>query len=133
MQKDFYPARYFASDALHPHWADSPSLAKAIWMRLREEDPEIKEITWYGLDLTILDPTSIIIHVREMADNFHGGIGREVYSTEVNRFTLSEQKLLEELIERRKMLYAEDEFNRREAATRLAAIKAVRNELFGTD
>lgn len=129
--EDLYPIRKCCDDPYG--WPRNPEAATEIWLRLRDEDEEIKETTWYGLDLTIHSREKVTIHVRDIADSFSGGIGAVVFECDVDRFTLKEQNEIDRLIEERKMLYAEDEFNRREEAKRLAAIKAVRDELFGTD
>jgi len=100
-------------------------------MRLREEDEECKGITWYGVGITIHSVEKVTLHIFDMADNVFGGIGDEIFSTDVTRFTLREEMLMLEMISNKKRLLAELEYTRRQNQARVDAIDAIEKELFG--
>lgn len=112
-------------------WSEDSPLARAMWMRLREEDKECKGITWYGVGITIHSVEKVTLHIFDMADNVFGGIGSEIFSTDVTRFTMREEEMLRAMAEDRMLHLAELEYNRRQEQARIAAIVTVRKEMFG--
>lgn len=119
-----FPYRFYASDKYG--WADCPELSKLLWNRLRP-----KAFTWYATDMEVLSPTSVRLFAYEMADNFSGGIGGQIYETVVTEFTKEEKVALDKAVLRIYNNAAEAELERREEAARLNKISTVRKELFG--
>lgn len=108
------------------NWAWSSDLAKQIWQRIKE-----KGQTWYSLDLEVTGERDVIIHVRTMADSFHGGIGHVVLTKKVTVTDEDEIRQLNEHIEKRCTLLAAEEFERRKEEEYNQQVLAVRMELFG--
>lgn len=111
-------------------WSDDPVLARGMWMRLRAEDKECTKVCWYGVGITVHSIEKVTLHVYDMRDNVHGGIGDEIFSTDVTRFTPQEEEMIRSMIDRRKLQIAEAEFERRQIEARTNAIMAVKKELF---
>lgn len=124
-----YPIRRMPTDKYG--WSDDPPVARMMWTRLRGEDEAIKRITWYGVGITIHSCDKVTLHVFDMADNVHGGIGDEIYSTDETRFTPREEEMIFAMIDHRKLELAELEYNRRKEQARIAAILEVKKEMFG--
>lgn len=112
-------------------WSRDPDLARMIWTRLRAEDAEIREVVWFALGITIVNFEKVVIHVYDMADTVFGGIGEEVFSTEVDKFTYNEQQCIEFIVSARKTELATEEFERRRTQARSDEIFRIRQEMFG--
>lgn len=122
--KSPFPARFHCSDKYG--WADCPPLAKMVWMRIRTP-----EFTWYGVDMEVRDPESIMLYVYEIADSFSGGIGKCIYSTLVTEFTAREKEELNKVVMDIYTEAAEEELERRERRHREQQIINLRKEMFG--
>lgn len=125
--KSPFPYRFYCVD--NYGWADCPPLARMVWLRLRKT--LAPDLTWYGVDMEVLNPESIKIFVYEIEDNFRGGIGNRIYETTVVEFTPAEIKVLDDVVLRIYTEAATDEFTRREEAERKKKVLAIRKEMFG--
>ena len=121
----FFP---FIQHAYDLHYVVSPKLAERCWLRDRHSINQ--KLTWYGVDMLVKSATEITVFVRSMANSFHGGLGPVIFEYDP---VLSKQNLLElaSVIKKRQLEWAEAELERREEAARIAAVEAVRFELFG--
>lgn len=122
-----FPYRCYAHD--NGFFANQPQLARSVWMRIRTT--VAPNLTWYATDMEILSPESIHLYVYDMADNFHGGIGKQVFDLVITEFTRGESKMLEDAVRRIYTEAAEEEFERRERRHRELQIINIRKEMFG--
>ena len=88
-------------------------------------------LIWYGVDLEVLSEKEVKLHIREIADNVHGGMGEVIHEQVITDLTQNEVIMLETIIRDRQLDLAKEEFNRREARDRKNAIEQLRIELFG--
>lgn len=121
---NIFPHREYCSDRYG--WAECPSLAKAVWLRIR---PSLKDMCWCAVDMQILSETSIRLFV--YTSNYNGGIGERIHEQVITEFTAEEQEMLDASILTIKTNAAFDELQKREAAKQRAAIMKIRKELFG--
>lgn len=106
-------------------WVDIPWVLRDIWIRVKPKGQQ-----WYALYGTLNAGPVLEITVHDMWDNFRGGIGDEVYKTTVSEFTAEELVKINNCIEKKKNLLAEEEYFKREDAKRLEAINKVYKEMF---
>lgn len=123
---NIYPIKFFAYD--NGHYIENNKLAMDLWMRDRKN--VAPNITWYGLDLEIVSPAAVLIHVREIADSLSGGIGKVVFTYQPT-LTDDDKAILRSLIFAEQLKYAERELDRQEALERLARVAAIQKQLFG--
>lgn len=76
--------------------AESPRLARNIWLRIRKTDPELEGSPWYAVGVKV-DEETLELRIYRMRDNFYGGLGRLDFTVPVKRsdLTPAEQALLE--------------------------------------
>lgn len=123
MNKSVFPVRFWCVD--NRGWAQCPELAKMVWLRIKNG------LIWYATDMEILSPNSIKLFVYDMADPFHGGIGKVIYKTTITEFTDKERELLNQIVEGIYTDAADAEVTRREDAERQKKVLEIRKEMFG--
>lgn len=123
---NIYPIRLMCGESYGTTFSDS--LVRDVWLRIRP-----KNLLWYALDGTMPDPGTLLIQVREMADSFHGGIGKVIHEVTVryDDMTESERVSFRERIVRSQHAYAEEEYERRVLDARNKRIEKIAKELFG--
>lgn len=126
---NIFPLHYSCSDT--HGWADSPALAKRLWLRLRQT--VAPDLVWYAVAMRIDSASRVKLFVYDMANAVHGGIGNQVLAHEVARaaMTPDECAMLDDLIIKAMTEYAEYELQKRMHAERQAQILTLRHELFG--
>lgn len=113
-------------------WADSPELAKRIF--LRDKKKVWPDKSWYAADLIVNSSEEIEIVVRDIESHFHGGIGKVIhrYKPVLDKKDLQE---LATIINRKQVEKATEVYYRRleeqEEIRRNLEIEKVRQELFG--
>ena len=92
---------------------DSPRFARAIWTRLRKEDPSLTDKTWYAVGAEV-SAEVLELHIYRMLDNLYGGLGMIDFTLFVKRsdLTPAEQTLLLEEEQREALELAEQELVR---------------------
>ena len=102
-----YPYEYSTGNV------DSPRLARAIWTRLRKEDPSLTDKPWYAVGVEV-SAEVLELHIYRMRDNLYGGLGTIDFTLFVNRsdLTPAEQALLLEEEQREALELAEQELVR---------------------
>ena len=102
-----YPYEYSTGNV------DSPRLARAIWTRLRKEDPSLTDKPWYAVGVEV-SAEVLELHIYRMWDNFCGGPGHLDFTVPVKRsdLTVDEQALLLEEEQREALELAEQELVR---------------------
>jgi hypothetical protein len=129
-ERPAFPWRAFCVD--NYGWANCPTLAKMVWMRLRLDPNKVPaKLTWYAVDMEVLSPESIKLFVYEIADSLHGGIGERIFETVVTEFTDKEKEELDKVVLSIYTGLAEEELERREQRQRELQIMNIRKELFG--
>lgn len=103
---------------LHPHEyhegrVDSPRLARAIWTRVRKEDPELTKRTWYAVGVEV-DKGALDLRIYRMRDSIYGGLGSYEFSVSVKRsdLTQEEQAILLDVEQQEALQLAEQEIER---------------------
>ena len=72
----------------HGGRVDSPRLARAIWTRVRKEDPELTKRTWYAVGVEV-DKDALDLRIYHMRDSSYGGLGSYEFSVSVKRSDLT--------------------------------------------
>ena len=75
----------------HEGRVDSPRLARAIWTRVRKEDPELTKRTWYAVGVEV-DKETLDLHIYRMRDSAYGGLGSCEFSVSVKRSDLTQEE-----------------------------------------
>ena len=82
-----YPYEYSTGNV------DSPRLARAIWTRLRKEDPSLTDKPWYAVGVEV-SAEVLELHIYRMRDNLYGGLGRIDFTLSVKRSDLTVEECL---------------------------------------
>ncbi len=127
MTQKLYPFTIYAENV--NTWAESPQLARDIWMRDRTK--VAPEIVWYGIDLVVNGPDSIELDVREMAHSVYGGLGKVIFKYVNPALLRSDAMQLAEIILKEQTRIAAEIRRARKAEQKALEIEAVRKELFG--
>lgn len=126
--KQAFPRRFSANHDFG--YADSPRLARAVWMRVKNTLAP-PNMTWYATDMEVLSPTSIRLFVYDIEDTFHGGIGERIFEAVITDFTDDEQAMLNTAVLEIYTEHAVVEFENRETQKYKNAVMAIRKEMFG--
>lgn len=94
---------------------ESPRLAHRVWLRLREEVPELEGRSWYAVGVEV-DDEDLEVHVYRMRDSLYGGLGDRAFTVPVKRcdLTVDEQALLLVEEQREALVLAEQEIERQD-------------------
>ena len=121
---------------LHPHEyhegrTESPRLARAIWARVRKEDPELTKRTWYAVGVEV-DKEALDLRIYRMRDSIHGGLGSYEFSVSVKRsdLTQEEQAILLDVEQQEALQLAEQEIERLDNEAYRQRRKALAAQLF---
>jgi hypothetical protein len=123
-----FPVRYYASD--RHGWAESPVLAKELWMRLRGQ-PKYREIRWYAADMEILSPDTLTLYVYDIEDNVYGGIGKRILELSITEFNDREKILLGQAVLAIYTNVAQKKLEEIEQREREITIRKLRKDMFG--
>ena len=115
----------------HEGRVDSPRLARAIWTRVRKEDPELTKRTWYAVGVEV-DKETLDLRIYRMRDSVYGGLGSYEYSVSVKRsdLTQEEQVILLEVEQQEALQLAEQEIERLDNEAYQQRRKALAAQLF---
>ena len=117
---------------------DSPRLARAIWTRVRKEDPELTKRTWYAVGVEV-DKDALDLRIYRMRDSIYGGLGSYEFSLGSYEFSVSvkrsdltqeEQAILLEVEQQEALQLAEQEIERLDNEAYQQRRKALAAQLF---
>ena len=115
----------------HGGRVDSPRLARAIWARVRKEDPELTNRAWYAVGVEV-DEEALELRIYRMRDGIYGGLGNYEFSVSVRRsdLTQEEQAVLLDVEQQEALQLAEQELERQDNEAYRQRRQALASSLF---